>query len=147
MAKSTINNIEINIKGGFVLVSVNPKIYNMDIVYSAAYSLIDKAWVIIDGHPEEEIFVEIKPKHKMNLEELGRIFNEELLNYAFYKTMAQQNQEIRESIVRRAFLTNAQEMQPEVCEPQQPEQELSYLDDPLGIAKPWTAEKIPKSKS
>lgn len=166
---SAINNMEVNKKAGFVLVSLNPKIYPLDIVYSAAYAMIDKVWVIIDGHPEEEIFVELKPKQKMSLEELGRLFNEELLNYAFYKTMAQQNKEVREAIIKRAFLTNTQEMQPsqdirkteaereelsymddqvdergESLSTTAEREELSYMDDPLGIAKPWTPDKAPK---
>lgn len=97
-----INNIEINEKENYVKVSVNPKIYPLHIVYSAAYVFLDKAFVNIEGNPEEDILVTIIPKDlKTNLEALGRDFNNELINYAVFSTRYGLTKQIREKIVEK----------------------------------------------
>ncbi len=164
-----INNLEIDKKGGYIIASVNPKIYPLEVIYSAAYIFLDRAYLLIDGNPEEEIFVQMKPKNKNeNLEKLGNEFNNELLNYAVYVVQAVRNQPLRKAIIERALLTNIAEIEhcPEcgckleicpdckekycpTCESEHKtkeeakreaeEREEDYVvDDPLGIAKPWT---------
>ena len=127
-----IDNLEIH--PDHVVVSVNPKIYALDVVYSAAYVLMDKAYVVIDGDPEDEIIVEIRAKNKGNNEELGRDFNSELINYAVYKAQSAVNQEVKESIVKRALMTN---VGAEITDEEEADDDASYLDDPEGIAVPW----------
>lgn len=147
--KSVLENLELHPENNFVLVSVNPKIFPLEVVYSAAYSLMDKAYSIIDGDPEEEIFVELKPKDgKMDLEKLGRDFNNELLNYAVYMVQTARNRTVRDALIQRAFLTNSEPSAPVsksekatdsgvTAEKDISESEESFIDDPLGIAKPW----------
>lgn len=150
-----IDNLELHEDKMFI--SVNPKIYSLDVIYSAAYVLMDRAYFVIDGDPEEEILVEVRPKTPQeNLETLGRNFNNELLNYAVYRSQSEKNREIKESIVRRAlYTTTGQEPEEELEEDVETEEEAeeeeedlgeeSYLDDPLGIATPWE-EKYGKEK-
>ena len=133
---TSIDNLMIDKKKNRVLVSINPNIYPLDVVYSACYSLIDRAFIIIDGHPAEEIIVELRPKKKMNLEKLGRLLNEELLSYAFYKSKARQNKTLREILMKTAFLANVAGSQAD--ELSTDKKEVEYVDDPLGIAKPWS---------
>jgi His-Xaa-Ser system protein HxsD len=135
----TVDNLEIHGKEGFVIVSVNPKIYPMDIVYSASYVLLDRAYVVLDGNPDEEITVQLRHKDgKGDVESLGRDFNNELLKYAVYKMHSTESKGIREKIVARALQTN---MDDDGCgcsdEDAAREPDEDYLDDPLGIAKPW----------
>ena len=88
----------------YAIVKINPKIYNMEIIYSAAYILIDKAFIILDGDPEKEVLVEIRKKNKEdNLEELIIEFNEELLNYAVYINQANRTNVIREILLNKAL--------------------------------------------
>lgn len=97
-----IHNIEINKKENYVKISVNPKIYPLHIIYSAAYVFLDKAFVNIEGNPEEEIFVTLIPKQSnMNLEVLGRDFNNELINYAAFSIRYGLTKQIREKIVEK----------------------------------------------
>jgi len=131
---SAIDNIEVNASGKYALVSVNPKIYPLEVVYSAAYTFIDRAYVIIDGDVSEEILVELRPKSGADLELLGREFNNELVNYAASAVQSLRNQEVRDAIVRRAFLTNSG--------PSEPLNDL--ISDPEGIAQPW---KQPEPKA
>ncbi|MEM3555712.1 MAG: hypothetical protein QXF56_03285 [Candidatus Micrarchaeia archaeon] len=118
-----------------VLFSINPKIYPLEVVHAAAYSLIDRAYVILDGNPEEEIIAELRPKNKKEMKQIAMKFGEELLNYAVYYNQAKLNKEARETILGKVFSANIQPTAEagvdEKCE----------ISDPLGIAKPWTPPK------
>ena len=106
----TVDNLEIKKDRNQVIVSVNPKVYTLDIIFSAAYIFIDKAYVIVDGDPNEEIFVFLQAKdRKTNLEELGREFNNELINYSFYAAQTIKNIPVRDAIIQRAFFTHSGE--------------------------------------
>jgi len=120
-----LSNIEINEKEDYVLVSINPKIYFLDVIYSAAYILLDKAHIVLDGDPEEEIIAEIRPKGKQDLRALAMAFNDELLNYSVYKTQSEKNKGIRQAIIQRALLTSGFN------------DKDTEIEDPDGIAVPW----------
>ena len=129
-----LGNIEIDEDKGFAVFSVNPKIYPLELVYSAAYIMIDKAFIILDGDPKKEIMVEVRKKEKkQKLKGLVREFNEELLNYATYKVQSERNKKIREMILQRVLLTN----NPEYFMEQQPQIKEKPIDDPEGIMKIW----------
>lgn len=147
----SVDNLEIHKGKDSVIISVNPKIYPLDIIFSAAYIFIDKVYVIVDGDLEEEILVQLRPKDKnANLEILGREFNNELINYSFYAAQTNKNMELRTAIIQRAFLTSSQESDEPSAEEvvESPEEELgeSHIEDPLGIAIPWE-EKHGREKS
>jgi len=124
------------------VVSINPKIYPLEVIQSAAYAMIDKAYVIIDGDPAEEIFVELRPKNKVQMREVELQFGNELLNYAVYYNQARMNKEVRDAIIQRAFLTSTQAGEPYVSE-----EKFEKPEDPLGISKPWASKKSKKVKS
>jgi His-Xaa-Ser system protein HxsD len=135
----TIDNLELHYDKGYVVVSVNPKVYPIGAVHSAAYVFMEDSFVVLDGDPEKKITVKLRPKEKnKNLEELGRGFNDELLNYAVYNTQSEKNRVVKEAIVQKALFTN----QGEECKECAETEEESYIDDPLGIAIPW--EENPK---
>jgi len=96
----------IKIGEGFALFSVNPKIYSLDIIYSASYILLDKAYILLDGDPGTEIKVEIRAKKGQDLKELVYEFNNQLLNYAVYKVQSERNKGLREAILNRVLFTN-----------------------------------------
>ncbi|MBL7056013.1 hypothetical protein ISS07_03830 [Candidatus Woesearchaeota archaeon] len=129
-------NLEINEKEGVVLVSVNPKIYPLDVVLSSAYMFTNNNYVLVDGDPSEEIIVELRPKEKKDVEKVGREFNNELINYANYTVQAIKNQGLREAILNRVLKTSDVSSR---------EEDVSYLEteakpwkfDPEEIAKPW----------
>ena len=126
-----VGNLEIHNKERYVVVSVSPKIYPLDVIYSAAYVMLDKAYIILTGNPDEEVLVELRyQKSEGNLELLGREFNNELINYAVYKTQSEQSRGVKEEIVRKALQTNLEDSFEDSSEEE-------YLDDPLGIAVPW----------
>lgn len=129
----------IKIEGDSVVLVVNPKLYDLETVYSASYVFLDRAYVLLDGDPKKEILVKLKPKEKCDLEALGGEFFNELISYSDYKARAKQTKTIRETLLQRALLTN----DPSVVEQDPVDDALDdiddddYLEDPEGIAVPW----------
>ncbi len=138
--KNTINNMEINEKDNSVIITINPKIYPLEIVYSATYIFIDRAYVLIDGDPEKKMLVELKLKEKGNLEELGREFNNELINYAVYAVQSARTQSVRDALVQKVFEANTVEKD-ESTEVTDSCDCKGYEEDSLGISTPWTPPK------
>lgn len=132
---SVINNMEIHKKNNYVLISVNPRIYPLEVVYFASYSLMDRAFIILGGDPEKEILVEIRPKKEKELEILGMEFNNELINYAVYVIQSQRNKNEKEMLMRRALQTSMESRE----EYRECEDLIGNppIDDPENIAKPW----------
>lgn len=136
-------NIELNKKKGCVYVSINPQIYPLDVIYAAGYVFLDRAYIFIDGNPQEKIIVEIEPKNKKeNLNTIGKEFNNELLNYAEYKVRSEKNAPIRQMIIQRALLTNS------TTSESSHSKDIEYTKDPEGIAVPWEEKyrKVAKNK-
>jgi His-Xaa-Ser system protein HxsD len=107
-----IDNLEIDKNKKTVVISVNPRIHPLDIVFSAAYIFIDRAYVMIDGDPNSQILVKLRvKKDDENLEEIGRAFNNELINYQFYSVQTFKNQPLRELIMRRALFTHDEDVE------------------------------------
>lgn len=122
-------NLEVNKKEGFVFVSINPKIYPVDVVLSAAYVFTDKCYVLLDGDPKDEIIVELRPKSQNeDLEKVGREFNNELIHYANYAVQAIKNSKIREAILQRVLLTNSEQS----LKAQTPEEVLQSMEKEYG---------------
>lgn len=104
---NALGNIEISENGDFAVFSVNSEIYDINIVSSAAYIMIDKAFVILDGDPKTNIKVEIRRKKpEQDVKKLVEDFNDELLNYKTYHIQSERNKNIREMILQRVLITN-----------------------------------------
>jgi len=127
--------------GNTITVTVNPKLYPLEAVYSAAYVFIDKAYIVLDGDPEKEILVNITPKFSSFAENIKLDFNNELLNYAEYLTRAKETKKIRELFLQRLMgtndsgLKNAEDIDDDFLDDLDSDDD--FLDDPDGIAIPW----------
>lgn len=132
MPQKEAKNIKLNEKEGSICITINPRIYPLDVVYSAAYVFLDRAYIVIDGDPKKEVVVELRLKEQdnnpYNLEKMGNDFNNELLSYAFYKKQAEKNAPVRQAIMQRALLTS---------ELSEGIENTDSIDDPEGIAVPW----------
>ncbi|MBT3463551.1 hypothetical protein HN451_01075, partial [archaeon] len=124
----------------YIVVSVNPKIYPLSVIYSAAYVFLEKAYVILDGNPDEEILVELRyMEENKDIEKLGRDFNNELINYAVFQYNSEQSKTVKEEIIKKALSTNivqSPEILNQECEEEDYKEE-DYKEDSLGIAVPW----------
>ncbi|MEM4337042.1 MAG: His-Xaa-Ser system protein HxsD [Candidatus Woesearchaeota archaeon] len=104
----TLNGIgNIKIENDFAIITINPEIYPVEVIYSAAYIMMDRSFIILDKN-KDKIIVEIRNKieGKENIKSLVNEFFEELLNYSVYKIQSEKNAPIREAIMKRIFATN-----------------------------------------
>ena len=120
--------------GDEVKVKINAKIYPLEIIYSAAYVFLDRSYIIIDGDPNSEVIVTLKPKDKTKCDNLADEFNNELVNYAHFKSKSDQNSDIRNMILQRALLTNDPNA---MQEDDFPEADWDDEGDVEDIAVPW----------
>jgi len=125
-----VNAVKVDDEKKRVLVKVNPKVFHLDVIYVAAYVLMDRAYVFIDGDPEKEIFVELKSKIDGDLEKLGNDFHEELINYSVYYSQLEKNKGIKLAILQKALLSD--------------DLDLKSEEDPLGIKKVMKNDKEDK---
>ncbi len=138
-----MGNFEVDRESNSVIVSVNSKIFPLEVIYSAAYVFLDRVYVMMDGNPQESIVVQLKAKNSNeDLQSLALEFNNELVSYAVYVVQAARTSEIRKAIVQRALATVEEAAEESEEEIEKPEEEgpFEYVEDPLGIAKPWTPE-------
>ncbi len=159
---ATDTSISVDKKNNRVMARVNPKVYPLSVVYPAAYSFIDRAFVLLDGDPEDEVVVTMIPKNdREDLETLAREFYNEMLNYGVYLIQSTKNQVVRDLILQRVLATNSREYPAPIEQDfsqttpssffeevaKSVEQEASrmadYLDDPEGIARPWSEKAMP----
>jgi His-Xaa-Ser system protein HxsD len=99
----------VSITGDSALFSLNPEIYSLSAVFSAAYVLCDKAFIMLDGHPQDEILVEIIPKNGFELKKLVEDFNEELINQSVYEAREDVYKDFRKAIMEKLLLPSQYE--------------------------------------
>ena len=99
-------NVSYDVKNNVVEFKINPAIYPLGVIFQTADVFIDRAYVYLDGDTEKEISVVLKPKEKEeDLEKCAGDFQNELVSYAAYFVRAQVNKDIREAMLKRAFLS------------------------------------------
>ena len=92
--------IQVDEKNKTVVVKVNTKVFPMDIIYSAAYFLLDRAYVVLDGDPNKEVFVILSPRtFKGELEDLGRMFFDELIHAGFEAVQLLRNKDLKDALI------------------------------------------------
>ncbi|MFP4117187.1 MAG: hypothetical protein ACLFTY_04180 [Candidatus Aenigmatarchaeota archaeon] len=99
-----MENVEFD--GDEATVEVNTGLFDFDVVKSAAYVLLDRAYFSFGGDPEESIEVCIKAKDGEDIQNIVRDFQNELVSYSVYEKESQKNSEVREAIIKRAMATN-----------------------------------------
>lgn len=135
-----------------IIVKINPRIYPLEVIYGAAYSFMDRAYVDISGSPQRQISLTLASKEDLNRKELEKLageFKNELLNYALRREISRNNKEIREYIISRALFSSVTPVEEEFnlikkkireTEKRDRAQKIKkgdFVDDPLGIAIPW----------
>ncbi len=130
-------------------VFINPRIYPLDVIFSAAYVLLDKFYFFLDGDPGSRIEVSIMPKAG-NADAAEKEFLDQLVNYAFYKKQAEKNSVVRNAIIQRALaITEIPDQSKGNAESDGEgfeDVDADFIEDPEGIAIPWE-EKFGKGKA
>jgi len=148
MARHKVETLDAN--AGTATLSLDPGLYPIDVIYGAAYALIDRAYVLLDreavkGGGETQarrsgrFLVHLRAKRKVTEEALNRMsgdFGNELLSQALRRKVVKQNGKIIEEIVTQAIAGAAGAALPQDFV-EDDDDDLDFLDDPLGIAVPW----------
>lgn len=133
-----MKGVEVAGNGEYAVVSVNPEVYSLPTIYSAAYVFLDRAYIVLDKD-RERVLVYLKPKDKSDTEKLGMEFHNELLNYANYSSTVKENNEIAKMIIQRALLSAdsslAQDMEDKEIEELIKELEKEEDKDVKGVIK------------
>ncbi len=82
---------------------VNPELYSLEAVLNAAYTMTDKAYVILSGDPDSKITVTIKPKGKGDVNSLALEFGNELISSQVYTMESKKQQEISDALIKTAL--------------------------------------------
>ncbi len=93
----------IKVEGGSAFFQINPGLFSVEAVLNAAYSLTEKAYVVIDGDIDRQLCVELKPKGDGNPEELAQEFGNELVGAQVYLLESAKKSKITEAIVEEAM--------------------------------------------
>lgn len=96
----TAEFIKPDTKNGVVVVKIKAEVFPIDLIYTAAHRVMERAYVILDGSPNEEVYAILRPrKYKGDLEELGRIFYDELVAAAYHTVQFVRKKEMREALM------------------------------------------------
>ncbi|MFH0831374.1 MAG: hypothetical protein V1886_00695 [archaeon] len=117
-----------NSKDESVIIKINPQIYSMQVIYAAAYSMLDRAYIILDGNPKKEIIVQIFRKNGKDAEKIKQEFYDELINYGNYYASLKREKDIVKMILERA-LFSANPSIAEEAEEKEIEELLRDLDE------------------
>jgi His-Xaa-Ser system protein HxsD len=140
-------------------IPVKTSLYPLDVIYTASYIFLDKAFISLDGDPDSEVLVSIRPKGQDDAKGMGKEFMNQLLFYAHYKNVLDDNKDARNMMLQRALITNmgpdalsdiTREEESEIADSDDDEffddiSDDDFLEDPEGIAIPWE-EKYGKDK-
>ncbi|MGB9707514.1 MAG: His-Xaa-Ser system protein HxsD [Microgenomates group bacterium] len=146
-----------------IKIILETKIYPLEAIYLSAYNFIDKAYVFLDGDPNDKIIIELKLKPDIkqfkNAKELEKEFMNELIHETLRYQISQENQVLREFIIGTALLGSLSQLKPseqffedverikkeiineieknEEKSVEENEENNEIFEDPLGIAIPW----------
>ena len=88
------------------IIHINPKVYNLDMVYATAYVHIDRIWFLFDGDPAQEIIVTATRKHSgVNLDQFAKNFLNELLSISNYFKQFELNKDVITAVLQRALFS------------------------------------------
>ncbi|NUN13519.1 MAG: His-Xaa-Ser system protein HxsD [Myxococcales bacterium] len=133
-----LETVKIDVEQGVAVLSLDKGLYPLDVVYGAAYVLIDRAYVLLDRAPDGRFLIRLQvkegPLDTKTLTALAGEMQNELLSQALRRKITKANKQLLETIVTRAIGGATGALTPGVF-PE--EDDLDFLDDPLGIAVPW----------
>ena len=127
----------VGVANGTATLRITETLYPLDAVYGAAYVLIDAAYVML-GRDGEDIVVQLRAKangdDQEHLRALAGTFSNALLSETLRQRVTTRHHDVLERIVAKA-LTGASGVASSGAFDD--DDDLDFLDDPLGIAVPW----------
>jgi len=137
---------------GVLTLKLRRGLYPMDVIYGAAYVLIDRAYVVLDKDAGNNVLVHVRCKQgrrdERDLHKLAGDFANEALSQALRARINREHKSRMEAVVSQAVAGSlgigggGDELSLDALDAG--DDDLDFLDDPLGIAVPWE-EKFKKS--
>ncbi len=149
--KSTVH-VEgaIEVHPGFGIITINPKLFPLPVVYAASAKFLKKVYLLIDGDPSEEVIIEMRPRQpKADLVAVGRELSNQLVRELenYHKHSLPTLSPFVKALGDAGAAREEAEHKPEPPEQEKPVgQEISYEGDPLGIMKPWSESTAGKKR-
>lgn len=103
-----------------ISLELNPKLYNLETIYSASYQMLEEAFIRFEGDPDETIKVLISNQESTKntpeeLTKLAKKFLNLLINYAYYKINSKNKESLRTLLLKKSF----ESINSEQCETQE----------------------------
>ena len=141
MTQSQIETLDA--RASTLTLSLDVDLYPREVLYAAAYVFLDRTYVVLD-RDGSRFLVHLRGKQPLDetmLRALAGEFENELLAQAMRLQVFKANQRIIEQMTNLAISGASVYATVEDNSPQAPDDGMDFLDDPLGIATPWTPEK------
>lgn len=132
-------NPQVNTAESSARVVVDERVFPRPVSLAAAYRFIDRCYLRLERMPRRQLLILLKGKQRLPRKELVALaqeFENELLHQLMRHQVSEKTAALREVIVGRA-LWSAEPVRPQAGAKNAPEENLDYLEDPLGIAIPW----------
>ena len=81
---------------------INPKIYNKEIILLAAYALLDKASIMVEGDPKKEIKVTFDSQER----DIESLFQKELIKASVHENQRDNGQPLQDAFHKEALLSD-----------------------------------------
>lgn len=154
---SKTKKVETKARDGSVVITFHKDLYPKDVLFGTAFTFLERCYVHLDLDDKGHYVVTLRPKpdyRNIGLEALAGEFQNEMVNEALRFRLARQTAQVRNEIVKRAI---GQSLPPPEEKPQakgepglpldlppeiakilaEEDENLDFLEDPLGIAIPW----------
>lgn len=154
--KAKGESLQVAVDGtGAAVLTVHKTLYPKDVLFGTAFAFLDRCYVHLDMADDDHVRVSLRVKpgaQGLTAQEVAGEFGNEMVNQAVRLRLAKATEEVRTEIVKRAIGQSlpvtgpapAQtpppppDLPPEVAKILAEEDDnLDFLDDPLGIAVPW----------
>ena len=102
---SSISNV--SLKEGYAKITFDLSLYDIESIYSAVYSLLDKSYFFFEGD-SSAITVTVIPKADGDVKRHVLDLNNSVINYSFYKIKSAENKSIKELILAKSLFNSDQ---------------------------------------
>lgn len=143
------------IDGDFVVVELSDEVYDLDVIYSASYQLLDDCYVVIDKKTDSrfEVMISLQKSediNDMNLRNKAKEFYNSLIDCKYYQINTASKETTRSLVLAKSLNyqidencnvaasnpNNLKEAQDEFTDEDFDDEDFEF-DDPEGIAIPW----------
>lgn len=92
--------------GNQASITVDPKIYSIDVIFRTAYWFTDRFYVFLDRNSDDQIVIEVRTKDASaaNLQDACAEFCNSLIDFRVREMVGKEMAPIREALVTKAFL-------------------------------------------